>query len=68
MRRAQKKQVEDFVKLLNQAHCEIKNYMEKNAVSEALALIEQCQQGAIQMGELIEKTESGECAAIPLLE
>ena len=34
MRRAQKKQVEDFVKLLNQAHCEIKNYMEKNAVSE----------------------------------
>ncbi len=50
MRRAQKKQVEDFVKLLNQAHCEIKNYMEKNAVSEALALIEQCQQGAIQMG------------------
>ncbi len=68
MRRFQKNQVEDFAKLLDQAHAEIMTYIEKNAAGEALSLLEQCQQGAIQIGNLIEKTESEGCAAIPLLE
>ncbi len=68
MRKAQKKQVEDFVQLLAQAHEEIKKAVQSGKNKEAMELLEQCQDGAIQLGNLIESTEGKEFVTISLLE
>ena len=68
MRKAQKKQAEDFLKLLGQAHEEIKKAVEKKNIQAALSLLADCQDGAISLGELIEKTEGEGMTPIPLLE
>lgn len=68
MRKAQKKQAEEFTALLEQAHKEIKRYIETDNVAAAMDLLTQCQEGAVQLGELIEKTEGEDCPVIPLLE
>ncbi|MCI9142706.1 MAG: hypothetical protein HFH87_08800 [Lachnospiraceae bacterium] len=68
MRKAQKKQAEDFVELLGQAHSEIRKEMEKKNISTVLSLLADCQEGAISLGELIEKTEGEEAPTISLLE
>lgn len=56
MRKAQKRQAEDFVKLLGQAHEEIKRAIEKKNIAFALGLLEDCQEGAISLGNLLEMT------------
>ena len=58
MRKAQKKQAEDFVELLGQAHEEIRKELGKENISTVLSLLADCQEGAISLGELIEKTAS----------
>ena len=68
MRKAQKKQAEDFLQVLGQAHDEIKNSMECGDRSMALELLEQCQQGAIQLGTLIETTEGEGFVTVGILE
>lgn len=68
MRREQKKQAEDFVKLLGQAHDEIKREIDRKHPEAARDLLTQCQEGAIQLGNLIEATEGEGFATIPLLE
>ncbi|MCI9142615.1 MAG: hypothetical protein HFH87_08345 [Lachnospiraceae bacterium] len=68
MRRAQKRQAEDFVKLLAQAHDEIRKEIGKKNRTAAMDLLAQCQEGAVQLGNLIEKTEGEEATTIPLLE
>lgn len=68
MRKAQKKQAEEFAALLEQAHREIKKYIETTGFAVAMDLLAQCQEGALQLGELIEKTEGDGCKTIPLLE
>lgn len=68
MRKAQKKQAEEFVTLLEQAHREIKKYMDAGNAEAAMNLLVQCQEGAVRLGELAEKTEGENCAVIPLLE
>ncbi|MCM1181834.1 MAG: hypothetical protein NC337_00475 [Roseburia sp.] len=68
MRKAQKAQAEAFVKLLEQAHEEIKNAVDAQKNSIAADLLAQCQEGAIQLGELIEKTEGEGFSTIALLE
>lgn len=68
MRREQKRQAEDFVKLLGQAHNEIKREMDRKHPEAAMGLLGQCQEGAIQLGSLIEATEGEGFATIPLLE
>lgn len=68
MRKAQKKQANDFVELLGQAHEEIKGAIEKNNFQMALSLLADCQEGAISLGNLIEKTEGKDADVIPLLE
>ena len=68
MRKAQKKQMEDFIKLLDQAHDEIKKAIEINKIDLALDLLEQCQEGAIKLGELIESIEGQNVETIPILE
>lgn len=57
MRKAQKKQAEDFVKLLGQAHGEIQKAIAAKENGIAMNLLGQCQEGAIELGGLIERTE-----------
>lgn len=68
MRKAQKKQAEDFAKLLGQAHEEIRNAIGRKNFVAAMSLLADCQDGALALGNLIEKEEGGETATIPLLE
>ena len=56
MRRAQKKQAEDFVALLGEAHDEIKKAIDRKDMALAGDLLEQCQQGAIELGNLDRKS------------
>ena len=68
MRREQKRQVQEFVELLSQAHEEIKKEIERKDPAAAMGLLAQCQEGAIQMGSLIEATEGEGAPTIALLE
>lgn len=68
MRRTQKTQAEDFVLVLSEAHDEMKRLLELREYDAVLELLEQCQQGAIKLGELIEVTEGEGFVTIPLLE
>lgn len=68
MRKTQKKQAEDFVKLLSEAHGEIKAAIEKKNISVARGLLADCQDGAIALGNLIEAAEGEGFATISLLE
>ena len=68
MRREQKKQAEDFAKLLGQAHEEIRKAIENKNTPIAMDLLAQCQEGAIQLGNLIEATEGEGFVTISLLE
>ncbi len=68
MRIAQKKQAEEFVELLGQAHEEIRNAIEKKNIPAAMSLLADCQDGAIALGDLIENAEGEGAATIPFLE
>ena len=68
MRKLHKQQAEDFLELLEQAHSEIKKEIEKKNIPTVLSLLADCQEGAMSLGELIEKTEREDTPAIPLLE
>jgi len=68
MRKAQKRQAEEFVKLLGQVHENIKKYIEDRNFPAACNLLVQCQEGALELGKLIEKTEGERSPLIPLLE
>lgn len=68
MRKAQKKQAEDLAELLGQAHEEIRKSIEKKNIPAALSLLADCQEGAISLGNLVEKTAGEYKAVIPTLE
>ncbi len=68
MRKQQKIQAEEMINLLSQAHDEIRKAIGVGENKEALALIVQCQDAAIQLGNLIEQTEGESCATIRILE
>ena len=68
MRRAQKQQAEEFVELLGQVHNEIKRTMTSGDILAAQELLIQCQQGAIELGNLIEKIEGEGFVTIAYLE
>ena len=68
MRKAQKKQAEDFVRLLADAHNELKKYIENKNYEPAADLLGECQRGAIELGGLIEKTEGEDQHTVLLLE
>jgi hypothetical protein len=63
MRKAQKEQAWKLVELISQAHEEIKKYLELHNHTMALDLLAQCQQGAIELGNFIEKFE-GETSSV----
>lgn len=68
MRKTQKKQAEDFIEFLSQVHDEIEKYIQKRDINIALELLEDCQNGAISLGELIDKTEGKNFITISFLE
>lgn len=68
MRKAQKKQILDFAALLEEAHDELKRVISVKQYDEAADILSQCQQGAIQLGELIEQLEGEDFPTILLLE
>lgn len=68
MKKAEKRQAEEFLDLLEQAHSEIRKSLDKKDVSTALTLLADCQDGAISLGNLIEATEGEGFVTIPLLE
>jgi len=68
MRKAQKKQALDFIELLGQAHDELKGLIQGRHFEQAMSLLAQCQEGALQLGELVEKTEGESVPTISLLE
>ena len=68
MRKGQKKQVEEFLSVLAQMHVEIKKQLQKKAFHEVQDLLQQCQQGAIQLGGLIESVEGEDFITVHYLE
>lgn len=68
MRKTHKRQAENFIKLLEQAHIEIRDSIEKESYPMAMDLLSQCQEGAISMGNLIERDEGEGFITISLLE
>lgn len=57
MRKMHKRQIEDFIKMLEQAHLEIKKAVNAQEYAVAMDLLGQCQEGAIGIGNLIENEE-----------
>lgn len=68
MRKAQKKQIMDFAMLLEEAHDELKEKIKARQYADAIDILCQCQQGAIQMGELIEQLEGEDVPTVSCLE
>lgn len=68
MRKEQKKQVEEFLGVLEEAHRQIKTLVRKKDVLSVLQILEDCQQGGISLGNMLETLEGEQCAVIPLLE
>ncbi len=68
MRKAQKKQAEDFVLLLDQAHEEIGRMIGEGKTKEALELLGQCQEGAVKLGGMIENAEGEDFPTVLALE
>lgn len=68
MRKIQKNIALEFIQTLYQAHEQIKHMINRKKINHAMNLLEQCQQGAIQLGDLIEKTVEKNVITIDLLE
>lgn len=68
MTKAQKKQAENFIKLLGRAHDGLRKTIEMHNDAAALDLLSQCQECAIQLGGIIEEVEGEGFITIPLIE
>ncbi len=68
MKIAQKKLAEEYIKLLNQAHQGMKKAIETKKRDVTRDLLEQCQEIAIRLGNMIEETEGEGSVAVQLLE
>ena len=68
MRKVQKKQVEEFVLLLEEAHQEVKNAIRKKNIDLAKKLLEQCWHGTNEASIMIAALEGEEFVTISLLQ
>lgn len=68
MRRQQKKQAEDFIRTLFGNQASLKQKIEKRSISQAIALLGQCQQSAVELGTLIENAEGEGFVTVNMLE
>lgn len=68
MRKAQKQQVEETIRLMEEAHHEIKKCIESGSTAQAERVLNDCQNAAIAIGTLIEKTEGEGHPTVKVLE
>ena len=68
MRKDQKETVVAFVQLLKTAQEHIVSLLKEQRYATVLDLLQQCQQGAIQMGTVIETSEGEGFPTVTLLE
>lgn len=68
MRKAQKQQAEELVRQMEEAHDQFKKFIEQGSIPSAMELLEECQNGGITLGTLIEGTEGEGHPTVLLLE
>lgn len=68
MKKAQKQQAEKLIRQMQEAQDQIKKFIEQGNILSAAALLEECQNGGITIGTLIEKTEGDGHPTVLLLE
>lgn len=68
MRKHEKKQCAEMFQTLEEAHSEIGKFIEKKDYDKAYILLEQCQQAAVAIGEMIENAEGEGTEAVTKLE
>ncbi|MCI8507170.1 MAG: hypothetical protein HFJ06_01210 [Lachnospiraceae bacterium] len=68
MRKSQKKQAEELLDLLGQVHKGIRQAIQAGKRAEAMDLLGQCQDAAINLGEAIEQTEGEGFVTVTYLE
>lgn len=68
MRKSQQKQIQDMLAMLDKAHEAIKKAVETGNREIAFTLLEQCQDSAIQIGELIEEALGEDFVTVGMLE
>lgn len=68
MRKAQKQQAEEFPKLFEEAHDELKKSIQRKDIKAAQDLLADCQNCAIELGNMIEKTEGENTKTVSIIE
>ena len=68
MRKTQKTQIEATLTLMGKVHEEIQKQMAEGRKENVLQLLNDCQEGAIQAGNLIEQTEGEDAPSIRPIE
>ena len=68
MRKFIKKQILDIFKTLYEAHNSVRTYIEKKKADNAVGVLEECQNTAVQIGDIIDNSEGEGSPVIHLLE
>ena len=68
MRKAQKQQAEELVRQMEEAQDQIKKFIEQGSIPSAMELLEECQNGGITLGTLVENVEGEGHPTVLLLE
>lgn len=68
MRKVQKRQIEETIRQMEEAHDEIKRYIEKGFATQAGELLTDCQNAAIAIGTLVDGTEGEGHPVVKVLE
>ena len=68
MRKAQRKQADEIIRLLSHVHEGVKNAIAAGQHDKAMELLAQCQESAIELGQAIEETEGEGFVTVSLLE
>lgn len=68
MRQARKREILNFIGSLYQAHEEIREAVEKQELASVQAMLAECQEFALELGNAIEKTEGEDCVTVSHVE
>lgn len=68
MRQARKREILNFIESLWQAHDEIRKAMERQDRMSAQEMLAECQEFAVELGNVIEKTEGEDCITVSHIE
>ncbi len=68
MRKIQKKQAENLLKIMKQVHNQLGRLMKHDQIGAACDILVECQHGAIVLGNLIEQSERNRIDAVSFLE